>query len=225
MPMKVTTLRLTERLWRLLDEQGRNEGTSASQLIREGAMMRIGYALGKRDRSALPANEAAPPWPGAFADFASGAEGALDLLHERVGFALWLVTRVEDGNWVVEHARDDAYGITAGDAFPFADTYCAQMVEGLGPRFAPEANAVPCYAAAGIGKELPVASYIGTPLLLGDRSLYGTLCAIDPAPKPPSTGDELPLVELSARFLSSLLESDAKDRRNEKLALDGVPAS
>ena len=42
MPMKVTTLRLTERLWTLLEAQARAEGASASELMREGAMMRLG---------------------------------------------------------------------------------------------------------------------------------------------------------------------------------------
>lgn len=157
MPMKITTLRLTERLWTLLEAEAREEGTSASQLIREGAMMRLGYALGKQGREEVaptgsPVFRAAEPFP----DFGSAAGGVLDFLHERLGFALWLVTRVEDGRWVIEHARDEGYGVEVGDAFPFADTHCAQMVEGLGPHFAPETNTVPCYAAAGLPTSFPL---------------------------------------------------------------------
>jgi len=88
------------------------------------------------------------------------------------------------------------------------------MVEGTGPHFAPEAADVSCYAEAGIGKELPIAAYIGVPLRRADGSLFGTLCAIDPSPQPPTVGDELPLVELGGRILSSLLETDAEERRN-----------
>jgi len=212
MPMKVTTLRLTERLWRLLERQAREEGTSASQLVREGAMMRLGYALGKLDR------EASEPSPslntGPLGEFSSAAEEVLDFLHGRLGFSLWLIARVEDDRWVIDQARDEGYGVSVGDSFPFSDTYCARMVEGLGPHFAAEASAVPCYADAGIGKELPIASYIGVPLRREDGSLFGTLCAIDPSPQPPSVGRELPLVELGGRMLSSLLEGDAADRRN-----------
>jgi GAF domain-containing protein len=213
--MKITTLRLTERLWSLLEAQARAEGASASQLIREGAMMRLGYALGKQGREEAPANgsplsrTAAP-----FADFESASAEVLDFLHERLGFALWLVTRVENDQWVIEQARDEGYGVKVGDSYRFADTYCARMFEGLGPNFAHETSAVPCYAAAGIGKELPIAAYIGVPLLCADGSLFGTLCGIDPAPQPPAVGDELPLVELSGRFLSSLLARDAQERRN-----------
>ena len=210
--MKVTTLRLTDRLWSLLERQAREEGTSASQLVREGAMMRLGYALGKQGRE-----ENGPPLPlkdGPFAEFSSTADEMLDFLHTRLGFSLWLVARVDEDQWVIEQARDEGYGVKVGDAFPFADTYCARMVEGHGPHFAPETSAVPCYAEAAIGRELPIAAYVGVPLRRADGSLFGTLCAIDPAPQPPSVGDGLPLVELGGRILSSLLERDAGERRN-----------
>jgi GAF domain len=214
MPMKITTLRLTERLWTLLEAQAREEGASASQLIREGAMMRLGYALGKQGREAPASGSPSSRTPAPFADFDSASVEILDLLHGRLGFALWLVTRVEKDQWVIEQARDEGYGVEVGDAYRFADTYCARMVEGQGPRFAPETSAVPCYAAAAIGNELPIAAYIGVPLLRADGSLFGTLCGIDPAPQPPAVAHELPLVELSGRILSSLLEEDAEERRN-----------
>ena len=212
--MKITTLRLTERLWTLLEAQARTEGASASQLIREGAMMRLGYALGKQGREVSAKGSPASRTPAPFADFESASVEILDFLHGRLGFALWLVTRVEQDQWVIEQARDEGYGVEVGDAYRFADTYCAHMVEGQGPRFAPETSAVPCYAAAAIGNELPIAAYIGVPLLRADGSLYGTLCGIDPAPQPPALSHELPLVELSGRILSSLLEQDAEERRN-----------
>ena len=210
--MKVTTLRLTDRLWSLLESQARAEGTSASQLVREGAMMRLGYALGKQGREELDA--ATSLGDGPFTEFDSAASEMLDFLHNRLGFSLWLVTRVEDTRWVIERARDEGYGVKAGDSFSFADTYCSRMLDGQGPQFAPEANSVPCYAEAAIGKELPIAAYIGVPLRRADGSLFGTLCAIDPSPQPPSVGHDLPMVELGGRILSSLLERDAGERRN-----------
>jgi GAF domain-containing protein len=211
MPMKVTTLRLTARLWSLLETQARAEGTSASQLVREGAMMRLGYALGKHGRQ--PPGVGTPLRAGPFAEFHSAAAELFDLLHERLGFSLWLVARIDAGRWIIDQARDEGYGVEVGDSFAFSDTYCARMVEGSGPNFAPEAADVPCYAAAAIGKELPIAAYIGVPLRRADGSLFGTLCAIDPSPQPPSVGEDLPLVELGGRILSSLA-TDADERRN-----------
>jgi hypothetical protein len=212
MPMKVTTLRLTARLWNLLESQARVEGTSASQLVREGAMMRLGYALGKQ--GSQPPGLETPLKAGPFAEFHSAAAELFDLLHERLGFSLWLIARIDADRWVIDQARDEGYGIGVGDSFAFSDTYCARMVEGTGPHFAPESADVPCYAEAAIGKELPIAAYIGVPLRRADGSLFGTLCAIDPSPQPPTVGEDLPLVELGGRILSSLLETDAEERRN-----------
>jgi GAF domain-containing protein len=210
--MKVTTLRLSPRLWSLLETQAGAEGTSASQLVREGAMMRLGYALGKHGRQ--PPVIGTPLKAGPFAEFHSAAAELFDLLHDRLGFSLWLVARIDAGRWIIDQARDEGYGVKVGDSFAFSDTYCARMVEGTGPHFAPEAADVPCYAEAAISKELPIAAYIGVPLRRADGSLFGTLCAIDPAPQPPTVGDELPLVEMSGRILSSLLEDEAHERRN-----------
>jgi hypothetical protein len=210
--MKVTTLRLTDRLWGLLERQARAEGTSASQLVREGAMMRLGYALGKQGRAETGSPVSLKDGP--FGEFSSAVEEMLEFLHDRLGFSLWLVTRVDEDQWVIEQARGEGYGVQVGDSFRFGDTYCSKMVEGVGPHFAAEARAVPCYANAPIGKELPIAAYIGVPLRRADGSLFGTLCAIDPSPQPPSVGDDLPIVELGGRILSSLLESDAAQRRN-----------
>ena len=162
MPMKITTLRLTERLWSLLEAQARKEGASASQLIREGAMMRLGYALGKQGREEVSANGSPVSTTAApFADFDSASAEVLDFLHERLGFALWLVTRVESDQWVIEQARDEGYGVKVGDAYSFADTCCAHMIEGKGPRFAPETSAVASYAAAGERAPWTLASSTG----------------------------------------------------------------
>ena len=212
--MKITTVRLPERLWSLLEAQAHTESTSASELIREGAMMRLGYSLGKLGRKAVDAESSVFSGVTPFPDFDAAASAVLDLVHPRLGFWASLVTRIEDDQWVIEQARDDGYGINTGDAYALADTYCARMFEGVGPRFAPESRSVPCYASAAIGKKLPIAAYIGVPLIRGDGSLYGTLCAIDPAPQAPSVGSELPLLEVSGRLLSSLLEKDAEERRN-----------
>jgi hypothetical protein len=72
-----------------------------------------------------------------------------------------LPTRVESDQWVIEQARDEGYGVKVGDAYSFADTCCAHMIEGKGPRFAPETSAVASYAAAGERAPWTLASSTG----------------------------------------------------------------
>lgn len=87
----------------------------------------------------------------------------LRLLHNRLGFDLWMVTRTEGDDWIVLHAEDHGYGIQDGTVFRWADSFCARMVEGEGPRIAPRSDAVPAYAAAPIGSQVRIGAYVGVP--------------------------------------------------------------
>ena len=82
------------------------------------------------------------------------------------------------------------------------------MVAGLGPRIAPNSASIPAYADAPIARQVHIESYIGVPLNFADGSLFGTLCAIDPAPHPDRMCEELALIELLASMLSGLLHDE-----------------
>lgn len=143
-------------------------------------------------------------------NFDTAARAALRLLHERLGFDLWMVTRVEGNDWIVLQTEDHGYGVEANTVFRWADSFCSQMVAGRGPRIAPGSASVPAYAAAPIGRQLKIESYVGVPLTYGDGSLFGTLCAIHPTPQPEAIKEELPLIEFFAAMLSSMLNTELK---------------
>jgi diguanylate cyclase len=145
-----------------------------------------------------------------FADFSSAAQGVLRLLHNRLGFDLWMVTRTEGDDWIVLHAEDHGYGVQDGTVFRWADSFCARMVEGQGPRIAPRSEAVPTYATAPIGQQVRIGAYVGVPLSRADGSLFGTLCAIHPAPQPAAIQAEQPLVELLSSLLSTILGAELR---------------
>jgi diguanylate cyclase len=157
-------------------------------------------------------------------DFASAAQAVMAFLHQRLGFGLWMVTRVEGDDWIVLQSEDHGYGIAPGTVFSWAETFCAQMVQGHGPRVAPASAAVSAYAVAPIGQQMAIGAYIGVPLTKPDGTLFGTLCAIDPAQQPQSIKGDQDLIELLAALLSSILQSDllANDaaRRAERLAVE-----
>ena len=159
-----------------------------------------------------------------FADFPSAATVVLAFLHERIGFNLWIVTRTEQNDWIVLQAEDHGYGVSPGKVFAWADTFCSRMVDGSGPCVAPVSADIPLYAEAAIGREVSIGAYIGVPLQGLDGKFFGTLCAIHPAPMPATIADELPLVQLMARLLSTLLAADLYKiemaRRNERIQAD-----
>jgi diguanylate cyclase (GGDEF)-like protein len=140
-----------------------------------------------------------------YANFSEAAAAVMRQLHERTGLDLWMITRTEGNDWIVLDAHDHGYGIAPGTVLSWSDSFCSRMVRGEGPRAAHRADEIPAYAAAPIGKQYRIGAYLGAPLSRADGSLFGTLCGVHPAARGPDLHDELPLVELLAKLLSSLL--------------------
>jgi diguanylate cyclase (GGDEF)-like protein len=141
-------------------------------------------------------------------DFDAAARSVLRFLHDRVGMSLWMVTRTRGEDWIVLQIEDHNYGVEANSVFRWTDSYCSRMVAGFGPRIAPRSDAVSAYAEAPIGRALKIGAYVGVPLNYSDGTLFGTLCAIHPEPRPETIMGELPLIELLASMLSGLLNSE-----------------
>ncbi|HLG43700.1 MAG TPA: sensor domain-containing diguanylate cyclase [Nitrospirales bacterium] len=144
------------------------------------------------------------------ADFRSAASAVLEYLYKLLGFKLCMVTRTEGNDWIILHALDHSYGVIDGDVFPWSDSFCSRMVAGIGPRIAPRSAEILAYREAPINRRIPTGAYVGMPLVRGDGSLFGTLCAIDPSPQPDQIANQQPTIELLARMLSTILEADLK---------------
>jgi GAF domain-containing protein len=48
MPMRATTVRFSDELWKLLERESAREGVSAAQFIRDATIVRTAYAMGQR---------------------------------------------------------------------------------------------------------------------------------------------------------------------------------
>jgi hypothetical protein len=55
MPMRATTVRFSDSLWKLLEDEAGREGVSAAQFIRDATIMRTAYAMGRRGDSGFEA--------------------------------------------------------------------------------------------------------------------------------------------------------------------------
>ena len=158
--------------------------------------------------------------------FEAASAEVLRFLRERFGFALWMVTRTRGDDWIVLHADDDGYDVRPGRVYRWQDTVCYRMVEGAGPRFAPDARRVQAYAEAPIGRQMPISAYVGVPLTMPDGSLFGTLCAIDPTPQPAELEAEQELIELLAALLNGVLVMELgladANRQSERLATEAA---
>ncbi len=143
-----------------------------------------------------------------FLDFASASRAVLAFLHQRLGFDLWMVTRAEGDDWIILQTEDHGYGVKEGTVFRWADSFCSQMVQGRGPCIASRSADIPAYLAAPINQKVLIGAYAGVPLTRSDGTLFGTLCAIHPAPLPSGVISELPMINLMAKLLCGVLEQE-----------------
>ncbi len=202
---------------------------TSSRIFRPLRDIRKPYELDPSLASPIPADFQMIPIT-AYDDFDAACTEVMEYLKSKLGFKLWMVTRTESEDWIVLNAIDQGYKVAAGDVFRWSDSFCFQMVQGLGPRIAPSSDDVPAYAAALIGQQVPIGAYVGVPLTQPDGELFGTLCAIDPRPMPVEIVDDLPLIELMARLLTTILRTELKanveyrraERANAEAMTDGL---
>jgi diguanylate cyclase (GGDEF)-like protein len=156
--------------------------------------------------------------------FDRASQAVVDYLKVAVPLGLWTVSRYDGTDQVYLAVADDTYGMKAGSTLSWSGTFCREMVVGA-PQIAPDAMAVPEYAAAGVATTLTIGTYVGIPIQRGDGQLFGVLCGLDPARHPDAGAlrAQAPLMELLGSLLSTVLEADlartAADRRAERAEL------
>ena len=143
-----------------------------------------------------------------FEDWTAAARASLGFLHRTIGMDAWMVTRVRPPEQLVllTHPRE---AVPCGTSVPWEQSFCRSMVCGSGPRVATVAAVVPAYRDLVTLHGDRVAAYLGVPLVTRSGELFGTLCGVATRAQPRSLSRHLPLVEMTARMLSTLLPADA----------------
>jgi diguanylate cyclase len=159
--------------------------------------------------------------------FRDAVASMLDGLPARTGLGTWMLLRLrDDGGAVVLAVRDHAYGIEVDRQLSDVELPVRALVDGHGPRVAPEAAGAPAYAGATLGGGAPVGALAGVPVLAPDGSVFGCLVGVDPSPGRPELAAELPTIELLGRLLGVLLvqelERQELQRRFELAELDAL---
>ena len=150
--------------------------------------------------------------PSPFEDFSEATQAVLADLRRRHGMALWMLTRTVEDDWIVLEAEGDRYGVERGRVFRWGDTLCVQMVAGNGPRATGRAAEIEAYASAPIAEQMTIGTYIGVPLLAEDGTLFGTLCAMDPAPQDRDLEPVAEEVEILGRLLMTVMTMERRLR-------------
>jgi diguanylate cyclase (GGDEF)-like protein len=159
--------------------------------------------------------------------FRDAVASMLDGLPAQTGLGTWMLLRLdEDGGCAVLAVRDPTYGLEADRVLAEDELPVRALLDGRGPRVAPDAAAVAAYAGAALGGGVPVGALAGVPVLAPDGSVFGCLVGVDPAPGRPGLAAELPTIELLGRLLAVLLvqelERQELQRRFELAELDAL---
>lgn len=161
-----------------------------------------------------------------YSNVAEASASVLESLHEVVGFRFWAVTRVTGQTYAIVSTGQAGFPARPGGQFPWAQTLCRQVVLGRAPRIAPDIASVTAYQQVALAEQWQVGAYLSSPLSVDGRSLYGTLCAVDPLPQPAAVTGLVALVDRQARLLSTLLaaqlHSDQAQRRAERAEADAL---
>jgi diguanylate cyclase len=148
-----------------------------------------------------------PPDPGLLS-FDQVSLLVIDYLKTAVPMGFWSVSRHLDGRQVYLQVSDDAYGREPGGSHAWSDSFCQHVVAGRTPQIAPRAMDVPEYAEAGVARVLRIGAYIGIPIPAGDGEVFGTICGLDPSPRPQSLTRHAPTLNLLATLLGQIIIGD-----------------
>ncbi len=143
--------------------------------------------------------------------FDEAALAVLGYLREALPLAFWSVTRVENDRQTYLYLdSDNGYGLTQGQSHPWQDSFCIHMAAGTGPGVAPDAQAVPVYAAAGVNAAATIGSYAGAPVREPDGTLFGAICGIDPdvRTEDPAFVAAGPVLQLLGQLLTMVLAAN-----------------
>jgi signal transduction histidine kinase len=143
----------------------------------------------------------------------------LEIVCQTTGLRFAAVARVTDTSWTACAVRDEIdFGLKAGGELDLRSTICDEIRQsGLGvviDHVAEDEQFRNHHTPAQYGFQ----SYISMPILLTNGSLFGTLCALDPAPaklKDPAT---IATFQSFAKLIGRQLDLQAKSDESERIA-------
>ena len=135
----------------------------------------------------------------------------LEVICRTTGMGFAAVARVTDAQWVCCASRDEiGFGLHPGGELVLETTLCNEIRQHHAPVVIDDVPASAQYCDHHTPARYGFRSYISVPIFRGDRSFWGTLCAIDPKPARVETAEARGMFRLFADLVGFHL--DAHDR-------------
>jgi GAF domain-containing protein len=140
----------------------------------------------------------------------------LSAVCELTGMGFAAVARVTDTRWIACQVLDKIdFGLEPGAELDLKTTICNEIRDSGHPVVIDHVSAEPAWRTHHTPMLYGFESYVSLPIILADGSLFGTLCAIDPAPRRLSAGDMVATMRGFATQVATILNT-----RKEALATD-----
>ncbi|MDQ8754633.1 GAF domain-containing protein [Sphingosinicella sp. LHD-64] len=133
----------------------------------------------------------------------------VEILHEvcRVtGMGFAAVARVTETRWIAAQVEDRIeFGLNPGDELEIKKTICDDIRRDGRAIVIDHIGADPDWRTHPVPALYGFESYASLPVVLADGSFYGTLCAIDPAPRLLSAHETMAALQVLADRVSAIL--------------------
>jgi signal transduction histidine kinase len=132
----------------------------------------------------------------------------LDILCRTTGMRFAAVARVTEDRWIACSVRDDlAFGLKPGGELKIETTICHEIRQNRKAVIIDHVAEDPEFSSHHTPAFYGLQSYISMPIVLSDGSFFGTLCAIDPAPRKLKTPETIAMFEMFAEVIGFQLSA------------------
>lgn len=141
-------------------------------------------------------------------------EGILESMCRVTGMGFAAVARVTEDRWIVCQLLDRIeFGLRPGDELKIKTTICDEIRASGKGVFIDHVGADPQWRTHHTPAMYGFESYVSIPIILADGSFFGTLCAIDPAPREAGLAGIVPQIEAWAAQIAEALDLSAEASR------------
>ena len=210
MPMRATTVRFSEDLWHVLEDEAARQGVSAAHFVREATVARLAFLAGRRGadgaREEIESLEPAPARRDPHAEVLAAVLDPTRLQQLRDTFLLdtpadegfdrltsltatvlnvpvALVSLVDSDRQFFKSCHGLGQPWASERQTPLSHSFCQHVVHARRPLVVTDAREHPVLSTNQAIRDLGVVAYAGAPLMTATGHVLGTLCAIDHRPR------------------------------------------
>jgi signal transduction histidine kinase len=131
----------------------------------------------------------------------------LSVAQRLLGVRGVFTTQFGEGTSTIEASSSSDWNLPAGKVFPLETSVCQYVRASGSPVVIADAKHDTRVAEVAMRSDLDIRAYLGVPIFVGNGSLYGTVCAVDPQPRG-FTQAQVDLLRIIAGQLAFVVERE-----------------